>query len=598
MFPKSYTSYNQYLGSQRCCNISYMGPTGPIGPTGPGLIGPRGDTGPTGPPNGPTGPTGPSPFDASGNLDLSCNLIQDVSGIYFCDGTYIGQGNSFDISSNQLIEILSSENIIIDPSNTLIVNGDLDMNTNRIFFNNNVVNIGTNANATAQFSIGIGSSVNPGNQSVAVGALAAQTGNADDTISIGRRAGNSTQNAYAIAIGYLAGTNNQGQNAIAIGERAGSSSQGAYSVAIGRYAGRNNIGSNSIIMNGTNANLDRTTTSAFFVAPVRNVSGNNILQYNSSTNEISYSNTLSTSGNITIDPSNTLIVNGNLDLSCNIIEDVSGIYFCDGTYIGQGSSFDITTNQELDITSNNNINFSSSNINVNNGNLYLNNNNNLIVNNPSNDINTISSYYQNMVNGSSFNQIEINNDALQQWIKLIDGPTNGYSNLTYQLLEFNDNAGSVMIYKNNEILYNDVSILPRRFYQTDAFSVLGSPSNTIYNTGTIKDMVANSKWKIEVGFRADTYNSESVITYQVLDSLNSDVTTESALSFIDETYMTPNPINPRTPSGSWVSFVDEFVVNKSAIESCSFQITGGTYDNSNWDGKYKVTITLTYLSKP
>ncbi len=50
------------------------GPTGPRGPTGP--TGPRG-------PTGPTGPTGPR-FEISGNLDMSCDSITDVSSIYFC----------------------------------------------------------------------------------------------------------------------------------------------------------------------------------------------------------------------------------------------------------------------------------------------------------------------------------------------------------------------------------------------------------------------------------------------------------------------------------------------------------------------------------
>lgn len=39
------------------------------------------------------------------DLDLSCNLINDVSGINFCDGTYIGQGNSFDISTSQILKV-------------------------------------------------------------------------------------------------------------------------------------------------------------------------------------------------------------------------------------------------------------------------------------------------------------------------------------------------------------------------------------------------------------------------------------------------------------------------------------------------------------
>jgi len=71
-------------------------------------------------PQGPTGAAGPLPLDASGNFDVSCNNIVDVSGIYFCDGTYIGSGDSFDISMvNQNFKIKTIDNEVafnIDPS--------------------------------------------------------------------------------------------------------------------------------------------------------------------------------------------------------------------------------------------------------------------------------------------------------------------------------------------------------------------------------------------------------------------------------------------------------------------------------------------------
>lgn len=64
-----FNDYNQYLGSQRCCNLRTQGNPGPEGPTGPAMIGPRGNTGPqgesfTGPTGrgcrGPTGEAGPA----------------------------------------------------------------------------------------------------------------------------------------------------------------------------------------------------------------------------------------------------------------------------------------------------------------------------------------------------------------------------------------------------------------------------------------------------------------------------------------------------------------------------------------------------------
>jgi len=67
-----------------------------------------------------------------GILDLSRNIMRDVSGIYFSDGTYVGHGASFDISTNQLMNISSSQNIIIDPSETLSILGNINMNQKNI----------------------------------------------------------------------------------------------------------------------------------------------------------------------------------------------------------------------------------------------------------------------------------------------------------------------------------------------------------------------------------------------------------------------------------------------------------------------------------
>lgn len=45
------------------------------------------------------------------SIRLNDNLINDVSGINFSDGTYIGEGNSFDISTNKIVNINGKANI-------------------------------------------------------------------------------------------------------------------------------------------------------------------------------------------------------------------------------------------------------------------------------------------------------------------------------------------------------------------------------------------------------------------------------------------------------------------------------------------------------
>ena len=108
-------------------------------------------------------------------------------------------------------------------------------------------------------------------------------------VLIGTEAGLTNQGNYAIAMGYLAGHNNQGQVAVAIGDQAGKikqgnyaiavgfaageSKQGANSVAIGTYAGQYNQANNSIVINATGNSLVGNTASAFYVKPVRSVTG-------------------------------------------------------------------------------------------------------------------------------------------------------------------------------------------------------------------------------------------------------------------------------------------------------------------------------------
>lgn len=75
----------------------------PPGPTG--ATGPRGFDGAT----GPTGPTASiatwSQFAATRDVSFGCFLLNDVSGINFCDGSYIGHGASLDIIGSSDIDM-------------------------------------------------------------------------------------------------------------------------------------------------------------------------------------------------------------------------------------------------------------------------------------------------------------------------------------------------------------------------------------------------------------------------------------------------------------------------------------------------------------
>jgi len=143
-------------------------------------------------------------------------------------------------------------------------------------------------------------------------------------VAVGSGAGYNGQSNAAVAIGSDAGGISQGLNAVAVGAGAGYTGQGINAVAIGIQAGYTNQGANSIILNATGATLNQTTANTFTVAPIRNISATSgVLQYNDSTKEVSYSNSVTAetfnTDQITVvgNRITTTVTNANLELECN-----------------------------------------------------------------------------------------------------------------------------------------------------------------------------------------------------------------------------------------------------------------------------------------
>jgi hypothetical protein len=158
-----------------------------------------------------------------------------------------------------------------------------------------------------------------GSMAVAVGDGAGLTTQGSGATALGRLAGNSNQGIGAVAvgfnsaltgqgeravtIGYESGYLNQGTFAVAIGSDAGKTAQGTNAIAIGRQAGFSNQTAGSIVLNASGSALD-AAAAGFFVNPVRNLTGaSGVVQYNSTTSEISFSSALGSvsgtfSGNI------------------------------------------------------------------------------------------------------------------------------------------------------------------------------------------------------------------------------------------------------------------------------------------------------------
>jgi hypothetical protein len=212
----------------------------------------------------------------NGDLDMCCNLINDVSGINFCDGTYIGNNISvptrFDISFNKTTRVYGS---------------DID------FFN--VKSITTSQGLENGFSFNV-KDVNDG-------------GNPDNF--------------------YLTIDNN-GEGAFYCKTFEIGDGEGSYD---GPLINGNTYGINFYDISGNYIFQKLKQTTAI---------NSKLMVYNTITENIGC-----LSGN--------LILDTNLDMCCNLINDVSGINFCDGTYIGHGSSFDISTNEVLHISTSQNI---------------------------------------------------------------------------------------------------------------------------------------------------------------------------------------------------------------------------------------------------
>lgn len=198
-------------------------------------------------------------------------------------------------------------NVFADDSTLLVdaINGIIPTSVLSGNITNNII---TSSLRTSESNITLGEGAAEGIQSTR-----------DMSVAIGRYAGYNDQGYQSIAIGGhgaagdLAQTS-QGSGAVAIGYGAGMLNQGTLAIAIGYKAGRLAQAGGSIALNATGGDLN-PTTSGFYVNPVRNeTSTGNILQYNTSTNEIIYSNDLGDlTGNLTgsvFADDSTLLVDG------------------------------------------------------------------------------------------------------------------------------------------------------------------------------------------------------------------------------------------------------------------------------------------------
>lgn len=248
-------------------------------------------------------------FEVDGNLTLP----SEVAVIRYSNGTSIlsglGGGSSTQISNgNTSVTIpTSGGDIIFQRFNTnygrlgnAVAIGITAGNINQ---SANAVAIGTNAGQVNQGeeSIAIGrlsGNSSQGTAAVSMGRAAGRDSQGIESISIGADAGQTNQGAYSIAIGSSTAYLNQGTGAVAIGASAGAVNQGNNSVALGTGAGSGQV-DNSIVVNANGSTLTAANP-GLYIDPVRNDTSSNsqIVTYNTSTKELTYTNTISLAGNI------------------------------------------------------------------------------------------------------------------------------------------------------------------------------------------------------------------------------------------------------------------------------------------------------------
>jgi hypothetical protein len=205
---------------------------------------------------------------------------------------FIAIGNSAAGNNNQqsfAIAIGSEAGFNNQGSNAISIGrraGNINQGINSIAIGNLA---GNNTQSSNAIAIGDHCGFNSqGDGAIAIGRWAGNSLQSANAIAFGRDAANITQGTEAVAIGHSAGNLNQGSYAVAIGSFAGNNNQGTNSVAIGSFAGYPSVANSAVVINGDTTPLD-APNSGLYISPIRSNNSSNIVFYNTTTKELTYS---------------------------------------------------------------------------------------------------------------------------------------------------------------------------------------------------------------------------------------------------------------------------------------------------------------------
>ena len=255
-------------------------------------------------PDGPTGPTGPGYWTQTGTSIYYSNSVAvgkstgitsalDVSGNINVSGSLAYGSNPISITGNSSSTQVAIGYSIVSSAHSVGIGYGVTTTDHS-------VSIGDTCSTSGHtYAVAIGPSSSATNNSVGIGYNAGNPSSGDNVVAIGYQAGQNSQGASAVAIGYGAGNIGQAASSIAIGNYAGNSSQLANSIAIGNGAGQTSQAANTIVLNSSGASFNtngatsraQTGSGGLFVKNLRTSTntGNNVMIYDTSNNEIIYS---------------------------------------------------------------------------------------------------------------------------------------------------------------------------------------------------------------------------------------------------------------------------------------------------------------------
>ena len=348
-----------------------------------------------------------------GDVSMACGLINDVSAITFCDGTYLGPGNSFDISTNKVLHLKSSENILVDGDTTFndtvkimgklkvlgetiktdeLVVKDPKITLNQVLNADGTINANGTLDSPNNFQSGIVIYRGPANINGSVrppfqllydeSSNRFEIGEEGDLQPVATRDDEPIDNGVAVWSidkfvtdrGFFADSSG---NVEISGDLVVNGGFTITNISINnldvsnnlQVEGQTTLSDVSLVNVDVSNDLQVEGQTTLIDVSVNKLDVSNDLQVEGQTTLSDVSvNKLDVSSDLRVDGQTTLadvsLVNvdvcGNITFDCGLINDVSAINFCDGTYIGPGSSFDISTNEVLHLKSNQNIILESS----------------------------------------------------------------------------------------------------------------------------------------------------------------------------------------------------------------------------------------------